>query len=431
MSDLPASYLEAHRYDGAAIARDRVESVVPCVVQPRDVALLRDVWRYKFLTAPQLCELWWPGRSERAGQRRLRMLFEAGYLERFRPVTRRGSYPWTYQLAGEGHRLLRRAGVIATHERFCRRSVYDYGHILHELELNAWVLAYRRGVGPALLSWEGETDIEPPAEVRVPQLRLAGDWSAEGLRDPRARLVRPDAVLEVEAGGDDEGLRTVLVEYDRTRRVDKNYEKFRRYDAFLCWWWHHTAFMAAEAAPFVIFVCQDAAHREQFLYAADRELTGHRWHPSAPPDRIEYIGRHRILFASEPEVHAGIAEAWRLPALPPGHPEREAIVDRVLLPGAPAARPQPASSHSCRRRLDRQPVACWPQPLGVLVSRCSPLGVRLMSRTAAGTRNPRIARSRLGFAGRGVHRFALDPPSSTYEVNRRREDEPRRDEDRA
>jgi hypothetical protein len=28
-------------------------------------------------------------------------------------------------------------------------------------------------------------------------------------------------------------VRTIRIEYDRTRRVDKNYEKFRRYDTFL------------------------------------------------------------------------------------------------------------------------------------------------------------------------------------------------------
>jgi hypothetical protein len=38
-------------------------------------------------------------------------------------------------------------------------------------------------------------------------------------------------VLEVERG-EDRGVRTFFLEFDRTRRVDKNYEKFRRYDAF-------------------------------------------------------------------------------------------------------------------------------------------------------------------------------------------------------
>jgi len=36
------------------IQRGRRDVLVPCVVQPRDVALVRDVRRYKFLTAPQL-----------------------------------------------------------------------------------------------------------------------------------------------------------------------------------------------------------------------------------------------------------------------------------------------------------------------------------------------------------------------------------------
>jgi hypothetical protein len=38
VADLRASYADAHRYDGAAIQRDRVDEVVPCAVQPRDIA---------------------------------------------------------------------------------------------------------------------------------------------------------------------------------------------------------------------------------------------------------------------------------------------------------------------------------------------------------------------------------------------------------
>jgi hypothetical protein len=49
----------------------------------------------------------------------------------------------------EGHRLLQRAGLVGPHERFARRVVYDYGHVLHEVQLNAWVLAYRRAAGEA------------------------------------------------------------------------------------------------------------------------------------------------------------------------------------------------------------------------------------------------------------------------------------------
>src|SRR3954452_13489395 len=241
MRVLPPSYVEAHRYDGAAIEQSRRPAVIPCAIQPRDVAIVHDVCRYKFLTSSQLRELWWPSASVQAADRRLLKIFRAGLLERFRPVAKRGegSHPWTYCLGEEGHRLLQHAGLISTSRRYKRRQVYDFGHVLHELQLNAWVLAYRRALDDDLLDWEGETTIEPPPGLR-PGERLDDDWSAEGLRDPRPRPVCPDAVLEV--AGDDAGspTRLLLVEYDRTRRLDKNFEKFRRYDTFLNWWWQRT-----------------------------------------------------------------------------------------------------------------------------------------------------------------------------------------------
>jgi hypothetical protein len=328
---LAQSYRNAHRYDGAVVQHDRRDALVPCAVQPRDVAIMRDVWRYKFLTAPQLLELWWPDGVAWPGQRRLRKLFEAGYLERFRPLARRGSYPWTYHLGDAGHRLLQHTGLITPTHRYHRRTIYDFGHVLHELQLNAWVLALRRAAGDALQAWHGELDITPPPDARRLQLRLEDDWSAEDLRDPRARLLRPDAVLEL--ARDNGHVRTILVEYDRTRRVDKNYEKFRRYDAFLCWWWRYTPYAGHPALPFVVFVCQAEAQRAQFVTAADQELTGHRWHPSAGLERHEYVGRRRILFALEHDAHKGLLEAWQLPAFPPGHPARNAAVRRVRLAG--------------------------------------------------------------------------------------------------
>jgi protein involved in plasmid replication-relaxation len=329
---LAQSYLEAHRYDGAVVQHDRREQLIPCAVQPRDVAIVRDVWRYKFLTAPQLLELWWPNGVAWPGQRRLRKLFDAGYIERFRPLARRGSYPWTYHLGEGGHRLLRREGLIPPTQRYYPRTIYDFGHVLHELQLNAWVLAFRRATSEAFQAWHGEIDIAPPSETGRAPLRLEDDWSAEDLRDPRARLLRPDAALEVVCT-DAEGVRTNLVEYDRTRRLDKNYDKFRRYDAFLCWWWRYSAYADQPAPPLVIFVCQTQEQRQQFLAAADYELTGHHWHPSAAPERHDYVGRTRLLFALEHDAHAGILEAWQLPRFPPRHPARDPAVRRVRLGG--------------------------------------------------------------------------------------------------
>ena len=338
MAELPTSYTEIHRYNGAAIEQGQREAVVPCAVQPRDVAIVHDVARYKFITAPQLRELWWPSASIQAADRRLLKLFRAGYIDRFRPVSRpgTGSYPWTYRLGAAGHRLLQHADLMPLNRRHRDRLIFDFGHVLHELQLNAWVLAYKRALDAGFLAWDGETTIEPPPGLR-PGERLDDDWSAEGLSDPRPRPVCPDAILEVAGDEPTSPTRLLLIEYDRTRRLDKNYEKFRRYETFLTWWWQRTHLADRQVPPFVMFVCQDEHHREDFMAAADRELTGHRWHPDVGPDRYEYVGRHRILFATELNAHQGSLEAWRLPAFPPRHRARAAGARRVWI--APISRP--------------------------------------------------------------------------------------------
>lgn len=341
----PVSYLEAHRYDGAAIQHDRRHEARPCVIQPRDLALIADVQRHKFLTTDQLLELWWPASSAWAGQRRLRRLFAAGHLERFRPVARQGSFPWTYHLGERGHRLLQEARLLDRGVRYRPRRIYDYSVVLHEIQLNAWALACRRTLGERLLRWEGETDIEPPPHAAQAQLRIGNYWSVEGLRKPQPRLLRPDAILELTFEGDSEEPGTILVEFDRTRRLDKNYDKFHRYDSFLNNWWRHTAYGDRDEPPYLLFVCQDADQRAQFLHGADRQLTGHHWHPSASPHQHRHVGREHTLFALELDAHRDTLEAWRLPAFPTGHPARQNEVERVTL----------ITPHGGRRDARRRP----------------------------------------------------------------------------
>jgi hypothetical protein len=142
--------------------------------------------------------------------------------------------------------------------------------------------------------------------------------------------------LVVVVGPDRDGRRVFLIEYDRTTRVDKNYEKFRRYDAFLTWWWRHTPYADHGEPPWVLFVCQDEHHRDKFLAAADHDLTGRLWHPSATPSETHYPGRRRILFACEADAHANVLEAHRLPGFPPREPGRRGTANaarRVRLPG--------------------------------------------------------------------------------------------------
>lgn len=73
--------------------------------------------------------------------------------------------------------------------------------------------------------------------------------------------------------------------------------------------------------PYVIFVCQDEDQLDQFLHAADYELTGH--HDCLDYNRDRFVGRNRILFAVEKDMHAGYLDAWRVPAVPRDHPNPE------------------------------------------------------------------------------------------------------------
>ena len=324
VDELPASYAAVHRYNGAVLQHDAREQIVPMAIQPRDFAIVLDVWRYKFLTAPMVHELHWDGGSMWPTQRRLQKMFNAGLLERFRPVSLRGSYPWTYHLGERGHVILRDSQEVDTGWRYRPHVVHEFGHVLHDLQLNAWVIAYRRQPRVRLLSWDGERTIEPPPTTRderaEPRWLPGGGWTVHGLRDWRHRPVRPDAVIEIDRG-EWEVPYTLLIEFDRTRRVDKNFEKFRRYDTFLVWWWNLMPEALHASEPYVIFICQDEDQLDQFLHAADYELTGH--HDCLDYNHDRFVGRNRILFAVEQDMHAGRLDAWRVPAVPRDHLNRD------------------------------------------------------------------------------------------------------------
>ena len=235
-----SSYADAHRYDGAAIQHDRAPRSCPCALQPRDVAIVRDVWRYKFLSAPQLLELWWPGRSrarrpapaQQAVRRRLPRALPPDRAPRIVPLDlparRRGPPP---AAAPRRHRPsasgTSRAASTTT-AASCTSSSSTPG-------------CSPTGASPATRCSPGRarpTSTRRPAAKRG-QLRLDGDWSAKGLHDPQARLVRPDAVLEV---ADDDERRAHASSSSTTARAasTRTSTKFRRYDAFLNWWWRDT-----------------------------------------------------------------------------------------------------------------------------------------------------------------------------------------------
>jgi hypothetical protein len=265
-------------------------------------------------------------------------LFDAGFVERFRPQTLRGSYQWTYCLAREGFQAAEQTGNVPVGLKFAprRERVFDYRYVLHDLRVNEWVLRYRDLLGERLLDWAGpdESRYEPPKPRAGETYRdLAADimfdtgWNASNLNKQFFRPVQPDAVLDV--AGPERDV-PVFVEYDRTRRVDKNYDKFLRYEALVTCWWRTTDLVC----PIVVFVCQDDAHRLRFLRAADNELDASifRWTDSGREDR--YIARHRIYFALESDIRQGDTAAIRLPTWPRDNEQRtDSNLRRVVLPG--------------------------------------------------------------------------------------------------
>jgi hypothetical protein len=333
------TYAELRLAEGKLLRWGERAAKVDAALQPRDLEILVALARYRFLTTGQIAELWWEGRGLRAVRRRMTRLFDAGFVERFRPQTLRGSYQWTYCLARDGFRAAEQTGELSPGLKFAprREAIFDYRYVIHDLRANEWVMRYRELLGERLLDWAGpdESRYEPPKKSRDEEyftrsaaiLRETG-WYESGIDDEDFRPVQPDALLDVRTA---DGDFHVFVEYDRTRRVDKNYDKFRRYDALQSVWWRTTDLVW----PFVVFVCQDAEHRSRFLRGADRELTGCLSAGTGPDRQQRYFARDRTLFVLEGDIRDGNPEAMRLPALPPRHEQREspASVRRIALPG--------------------------------------------------------------------------------------------------
>lgn len=327
------TYAELRLAEGKLLRWGQRDSKAEVALQARGLEILVALARYRFLTTGQIAELWWEDRGLRAVRRRMTRLFEAGFVERFRPQTLRGSYQWTYCLARDGFRAAEQTGALPPNLKFAprREAIFDYRYVIHDLRVNEWVLRYRELIGDRLLDWAGpdESLIHPPKGYGAGGMG-GGDHDVIGLEDADLRPIQPDARLDIEGGS---GEVSLYVEYDRTRRVDKNYDKFRRYEAFLAAWWQ-SVMPEGSRRPAVVFICQDDAHRERFIDAADWQLTAYqqRWVDLNPIP--EFVARDRVLFAIEDDMHTGQPSALRLPHRPPRVHGRDDELRGVWLPGA-------------------------------------------------------------------------------------------------
>jgi Replication-relaxation len=318
-----ASYDEVHRYDGVLLTwGTRAPLRKPVVPTQRDVDILQALWRHRVLSSSQIKALWWPTAQLRKAQERLKELFDLDLVDKFRPPSLRGSYQWSYCLDRAGHELLKDLDLIPSAERFRPRAIGDFKTVLHALQLNAWVIAYRDLIGEPFREWRGEPDsrIEFSSEARR---QLAARTDLTGLQLDRPQPIWPDAALEVERTGG--GISTLLVEFDRTQRPDKNRSKFLRYDALLCSWWRESVYGERGRRPLVLFVCQDEASLEAFMRAADEAFTGRTTGEG-------HAGRERALFVLEQDVHRRSSRAWLLPEAQPRRREGAFLPRPVGLP---------------------------------------------------------------------------------------------------
>jgi hypothetical protein len=332
----------------------------------RLMALLLDV---NYLTTSQLVMLGWGVSRVRAAQKRLKVLHDGGFLDRFRPVRRIGSAEWIYRLSARGWKALASHEMVAGSARYKPAAFTSISYTAHDLQLSTLILrialaaggSYTHGLidtmpftwqGPrrGRIAWPGprrrriardgddELDWDTDDELDL-DAHDELDWDARGEldldgrveveRSPAAQLppdthlypcqsrsgyLEPDATL---IGGSGENRFAVLVEYDRTDRPHKQVDRLRRYDWWLLEGWRETHFATHSMPPTVIFVTSRERPLRRLVETADQVLSAWYGHRHVSAREGTHPARERILFTSRDRIHAGDSTMERTPRLPP------------------------------------------------------------------------------------------------------------------
>jgi hypothetical protein len=301
-------------------------------ITPRDRHILATVENLRYLTTSMIALLFW-GKQTSAVHVRLKLLHDAGYLDKLRPRVKAGeaSREWVYRLSEFGwHEIVSRSRPDEA-DAYRPAELTSISYLEHDLQVNALVLhvaalaAAERGwqhTGPLVdvLPFEilgpRAGVIDSAREVRSPN---ASESSALGPRVVRREQAQPGR-LEPDAtllGADRHGRRTaVMIEYDRTRRPHRQTQKLRRYDHFLTAGWRETRYAELDIEPVVVFVCESDARIPSFVREADKHLTA--WHGKASTARSsgEHVGREQIAITSRPRLLSCDWRVVQVPSLP-------------------------------------------------------------------------------------------------------------------
>jgi hypothetical protein len=322
------------------------------------MALLLDV---NYLTTRQLVILGWGESRVRAAQKRLKVLHDRGFIDRFRPIRRVGSAEWIHRLSTRGWKALVSQEMVNGSARYKPATFTSISYTAHDLQLSAIVLRIALEAGGSStdglidtmpftwhgprsgriawpgprrrrsdrdwdealdldaddeLDWDarGELDLDGPVEVdRSPAAQLPPNTRLYACQS-RSGYLEPDATL---IGGSGEDRFAVLIEYDRTDRPHKQIDRLRRYDWWLLEGWRRTHFATHSMSPTVIFLTSRERPLRRLIETADQALSAWYGERHAGAREGTHPAREQILFTSRDRIRGGDWTMERTPSLPP------------------------------------------------------------------------------------------------------------------
>jgi len=299
-------------------------------ITPRDRRILATIENLRYLTTSMIALLFW-GRQTSAAHVRLKLLHDAGYLDKLRPRVSASdaSREWIYRLSQRGWHDIVALDETNSHEPYRPADLTSISYLEHDLQLNALILhiaalaasehGWKQGSGrlldhiPFTILGPRTGIIDPKREVRATNASAAASLGDRRVRHEAATAGRlePDATL---LGTDSEGRQTaVMIEYDRTQRPAKQTQKLRRYDHFLTAGWRDTRYAALDIEPAVLFVCANDALIPGFVSEANKCLTAWHAEPGAARHAGEHAGREQVAITSRSRL---LQCDWRVAQAP-------------------------------------------------------------------------------------------------------------------
>lgn len=349
------SYRELAALDGSAKVRRVAGAGAPRSgsasasdgLDAKDLQLLMTLAVFKHVLSTQLHRRHAGSNALTGTQRRLKKLADAGLIERVQFHARDGGgAPMCCAITSAARDALaarlpqERLQASSSLRGQDDASGAALASVRRELHVAGWAFALERALGGGPLRWVGAdgaavtpprvTRSEPATPIgpqqlhlpdgRVPHNFLRAERDGNLVEVDRFDTVRPCARLELlgaQAPHSSE-CSDLLVELDDRCTTHAWQAKLARYEHLLAGWSVHTPRYGRQGViPTVVFVCRDRSRARECARRADRLLLASRAYAGEKPDRWQYLGRERILFVAERDVHEGLLGGYAVPRVPP------------------------------------------------------------------------------------------------------------------